>query len=249
MTEMGRFPVPILYEDEDVFVLNKPAGLAVQGGKNVTRSLDALLERRFSPRPLLVHRLDQDTSGAILVAKHKEAAAFFTKIIGQGQTEKIYLAVCKKSPALKPHGLIDEDVIVKGEAKTALTRYRQIAETGDYAVLELALLTGRTHQIRRHLSALGAPVIGDDKYGDFALNKKLKKERDVRHLLLHSARITFPARTGAANFGTANFGTVTVEAPPPPYFRNIPSTEIHVIPSDEYAVFLSSPTATNVPPP
>jgi 23S rRNA pseudouridine955/2504/2580 synthase len=211
MTETKRrFPIPILYEDEDVFALNKPAGLAVQGGKNVTRSLDALLAEYFSPRPLLVHRLDQDTSGVMLVAKHKEAAARFTKIIGERRTEKTYLAVCKKSPMLKPQGIIDETITIKGETKTAVTRYHTIAEgeTGDFVLLELTLLTGRMHQIRRHLSALGAPVIGDDKYGDFTLNRQLKRERRAAHLLLHSVRITFPVKTGF----------VTVDAPPPPHF-------------------------------
>ena len=211
MTEMkARFPLPILYEDEDVFVLNKPAGLAVQGGKNVTRSLDALLEAHFSPRPLLVHRLDQDTSGVILAAKHKAAAALFTKIIGDRRVKKTYLAVCKKSPLLKLRGVVDETITVKGGPKKAVTHYRIIAgaETGDFALVELTLETGRMHQIRRHLSALGTPVIGDDKYGDFALNKQVKKERRVKHLLLHSARITFPAKTAC----------VTIEAPIPPYF-------------------------------
>jgi 23S rRNA pseudouridine955/2504/2580 synthase len=205
------FSIPILYEDEDVFVLNKPAGLAVQGGKGVTYSLDALLEKHFSPRPLLVHRLDKDTGGTILVAKHKAAAALFTKVFRQRQTEKLYYAVCKKSPALRSngvHGVIHESITIKGQAKDALTRYRQITETDDCAVLEITLLTGRMHQIRRHLAALGAPIIGDDKYGDFSLNKKLKKERGVKHLLLHAARLTFPAKTGS----------VTVEAPLPPYF-------------------------------
>jgi 23S rRNA pseudouridine955/2504/2580 synthase len=233
MAAEAAFPIPILYEDEDVFVLNKPAGLAVQGGKNITRSLDRLLEEHFSPRPLLVHRLDQDTSGAILAAKHKAAAAYFTKIMGSSRVKKTYLAVCKRSPQLRRQGLIDETITVKGEAKRARTRYRVIAgiakgETGDFVLVELTLETGRTHQIRRHLSALGAPVAGDDKYGDFALNKKLKKERCVKHLLLHAARIAFPAKTGAATFGAATFGAatfgaatfgaVTVEAPPPRYF-------------------------------
>jgi 23S rRNA pseudouridine955/2504/2580 synthase len=202
------FPIPILYEDEDVFVLNKPAGLAVQGGKGVTCSLDSLLAKHFSPRPLLVHRLDKDTGGVLLVAKHKAAAALFTKVIGQRHTEKIYYAVCKKSPALRSNGVIHEAITIKGQAKDALTRYRQIAETDHYAVLEITLLTGRMHQIRRHLAALAAPIIGDDKYGDFSLNKKLKKERGVKHLLLHAARLTFPAKTGS----------VTVDAPLPPYF-------------------------------
>jgi 23S rRNA pseudouridine955/2504/2580 synthase len=212
--------VPVLYEDEDVFVFNKPAGLAVQGGKGVNQSLDTLLTERFSPRPLLVHRLDKDTSGAILVAKHREAAVRFGKIFRDGQIsqneqnaqnkqiEKIYYAVCVKSPMLKRHGIIDDTLTVKGRTKTAVTRYQKVAETDDFAFLEITLLTGRMHQIRRHLAALGAPVAGDDKYGDFRLNKKLKKEKHIKHLLLHAARITFPAASGR----------VTVDAPLPPYF-------------------------------
>jgi 23S rRNA pseudouridine955/2504/2580 synthase len=203
-----RFPLPVLYEDEDVFVFNKPAGLAVQGGQDVKRSLDRLLAERFTPRPLLVHRLDKGTSGAILTAKHREAAAFFANAIEQGRMEKTYRAVCKKSPALKREGIIDDALTIKGQLKNALTRYRKIAETDDFAILEITLLTGRMHQIRRHLSALDAPIIGDDKYGDFPLNKKLKRALRIKHLLLHSARITFPTPTGK----------VTVDAPLPPYF-------------------------------
>jgi 23S rRNA pseudouridine955/2504/2580 synthase len=205
------FSIPVLYEDEDALVFNKPSGLAVQGGKDVRCSLDTLLEERFTPRPLLVHRLDKDTSGVILTAKHKEAAVFFANAIKQGRLEKTYLAVCGKSPALKSQGIVDDALTIKGREKKAVTRYRTLAETGDFALLEIALLTGRTHQIRRHLSALGAPVLGDDKYGDFALNKRLKREREIRRLLLHSARLTFPARAGQ----------VTVEAPLPPYFPRL----------------------------
>jgi 23S rRNA pseudouridine955/2504/2580 synthase len=226
MSGRSLIPVPVLYEDEDVFVFNKPAGLAVQGGKDVKHSLDTLLAERFSPRPLLVHRWDKDTSGAILVAKHKEAAIRFGKILRDGQDsqdghdnqvgkneqnrqiEKIYHAVCVKSPALKRHGVINDTLTVKGRTKTAATRYQKLAETDDLAFLEITLLTGRMHQIRRHLAALGAPVAGDDKYGDFRLNKKLKKEQQIKHLLLHAARITFPAQSGR----------MTVDAPLPPYF-------------------------------
>jgi 23S rRNA pseudouridine955/2504/2580 synthase len=207
----SRFSIPILYEDEDALVFNKPSGLAVQGGKGVRCSLDMLLEERFTPRPLLVHRLDKDTSGVILTAKHKEAAVFFANAVKQGRLEKTYLAVCGKSPALKPQGVVNDALTVKGREKNAVTRYRKLAETDDFAMLEIALLTGRMHQIRRHLSALGAPILGDDKYGDFALNKKLKRELRIKRLLLHSARLTFPARTGK----------VTVEAPLPPYFPRL----------------------------
>jgi 23S rRNA pseudouridine955/2504/2580 synthase len=210
----SRFSIPVLYEDEDVLVFNKPSGLAVQGGQNVKCSLDTLLAEHFTPRPLLVHRLDRDTSGVILTAKHKEAAMFFANVIKQGQMKKTYLAVCRKSPALKPQGVIDDTLTVKGRVKNAETRYRKLAETDDFAILEIALLTGRMHQIRRHLSTLDAPVIGDDKYGDFAFNKEMKKQQHITRLLLHAARLTFPAQTG----------NVTVEAPLPPYFPLLPRT-------------------------
>jgi 23S rRNA pseudouridine955/2504/2580 synthase len=206
-----RLSIPVLYEDEDALVFNKPSGLAVQGGKGVRCSLDMLLEERFTPRPLLVHRLDKDTSGVILTAKHREAAVFFVNAIKLGQIKKIYLAVCGKSPALKPQGVVNDALTIKGREKNAVTRYRKLTETDDFAILEIALLTGRMHQIRRHLSALGAPILGDDKYGDFALNKKLKRELRINRLLLHSARLAFPARTGE----------VTVEAPLPPYFPRL----------------------------
>jgi 23S rRNA pseudouridine955/2504/2580 synthase len=209
LIEMSRpFTIPILYEDAAVFVLDKPAGLAVQGGKAVKRSLDVLLEEHFSPRPLLVHRLDKETSGAIVAAKGKEAAAAFAGIIERRQMAKTYYAVCKWSAALENQGVIDAAVAVKGQPKNALTRYAKKAETDGFVFLEIALVTGRTHQIRQHLAALGAPVVGDDTYGDFTLNKKVKKEQGTKHLLLHSARIVFPGEKGR----------VTVDAPLPPYF-------------------------------
>jgi 23S rRNA pseudouridine955/2504/2580 synthase len=182
----------ILYEDNLVIVINKPAGLAVQGGKGVKSSLDKILAEMRTPPPLLVHRLDKDTSGIILTAKTREAAATFSRLLGTGrQSVKQYIAVCSGCPA-KKEGVITLEIPVHGRIKKSKTSYRvinshKLSDT-DFSVLELELGTGRMHQIRRHLAMIGNPVLGDDKYGDFKLNKKLRKT-GVKRLLLHSSRL------------------------------------------------------------
>jgi 23S rRNA pseudouridine955/2504/2580 synthase len=209
MINNSQFTIPILYEDASIFIFNKPAGLAVQGGEGVVNSLDSLLEKHFSPRPLLIHRLDKDTSGVIVVAKNKEAAFRYSKIIEAKQTEKFYITVCVNGAALKDEGEIDGSVTIKGELKKAKTLYKKLIAHGDFAVLSIKLITGRMHQIRRHLSSIGCPVLGDDKYGDFKLNKKLKKEIGLKNLLLHAAKILIPNDSGKI---------ITAEAELPEYF-------------------------------
>ena len=182
----------ILYEDNLVIVINKPAGLAVQGGKGVKSSLDKILAEMRAPPPLLVHRLDKDTSGIILTAKTREAAAKFSRLLGTGrQSVKQYIAVCSGCPA-KKEGVITLEIPVHGSMKSSETSYRIIKSRKlpdmDFSVLELELGSGRMHQIRRHLAMIGNPVLGDDKYGDFTLNKKLRKT-GVKRLLLHSSRL------------------------------------------------------------
>jgi 23S rRNA pseudouridine955/2504/2580 synthase len=201
-------------------VLNKPAGLAVQGGEGVGASLDALLAAEYSPRPLLVHRLDKDTSGLILVAKGKEAAALFSGIFvrregvhGTGAVketgvQKQYLAICAGCPEAAA-GIIETELEVRGAVRKAVTFYKCLS-SGEFSLLELELGTGRMHQIRRHLAAIGNPILGDDKYGDFPLNKKLRKERGLRRLLLHAGRLVIPE-------GLCGF-TLDVSAPLPEYF-------------------------------
>ncbi|WP_041611628.1 RluA family pseudouridine synthase [Treponema primitia] len=189
--------IDLVFENELCMVLNKPAGLAVQGGEGVGVSLDSLLAAEFSPRPLLVHRLDKDTSGLILVAKSKEAAALFSGIFARsvpGTVLKLYLAVCSGCP--KPEsGTIETDLEIRGASRKAKTTYRCIngdSHLLDFSLLELELGTGRMHQIRRHLASIGNPILGDDKYGDFPLNKKLRKEQGLKRLLLHSSRLLIP---------------------------------------------------------
>jgi len=205
--------IEILYEDEFSLIINKPAGLAVQGGEGVKNSLDKLIKPA-----LLVHRLDKDTSGVILAAKGSEAAARFSRIFSSDRRiVKIYTAVCsigKGSELLeKREGVISDDLKIRGNLKKSKTKYKVIKTGvlepgGEFAVLELELGTGRMHQIRRHLAMKGNPILGDDKYGDFSLNKKLKKEGGLKRMLLHASRIIIKDEFN-----------IDVSAPLPEYFH------------------------------
>ena len=184
--------IQILYEDEFLLILNKPAGLAVQGGEGIKSSLDKILAEIRAPAPLLVHRLDRDTSGVLVTAKGKETASRFSRLFTSGNNViKQYTAVCCGCPE-KKEGEILQELNIRGSKKNCKTKYRLIKKgilsNQEYSVLEIELGTGRMHQIRRHLAMIGNPVIGDDKYGDFSINKKLRKE-GVKRLLLHASRL------------------------------------------------------------
>ena len=193
--------IEILYENDFYIIINKPAGLAVQGGKGVKTSLDAQLKQRALlaeiriPPPLLVHRLDKDTSGVLLAAKGREAAALFSGLLSNKKTVKTYIAVCSGCPE-KKEGIINDELYIHGKLKKSETRYKVI-KTGaltppaecNFSVLEIQLGSGRMHQIRRHLAMIGHPILGDDKYGDFKLNKQLYKSIRLKHLLLHASRL------------------------------------------------------------
>jgi len=188
----------IIYEDSSCIVLNKPAGLAVQGGKGISVSLDSLLTQSRQTRPLLVHRLDRDTSGLILVAKNKTAAAAYSRLLGGERAGghravvKRYMAMCKGRPA-QAEGVISLDLEIRGMKKKSETSYRLIKSFKDgFSLLELELGTGRMHQIRRHLALTGNPVLGDDKHGDFTLNHLLRKTMKLNKLLLHASRLIIP---------------------------------------------------------
>jgi 23S rRNA pseudouridine955/2504/2580 synthase len=184
----------ILYEDDHIIVVNKPAGLAVQGGERVKTSLDTILAELRTPKPLLVHRLDKDTSGALLAAKGRETAAHFSSLLNSPKIVKQYIAVCAGQPK-NEKDIITDNLLIHGSLKKSETRYKILKtsvfpeEKTEYSVLEIELGTGRMHQIRRHLSMNGYPLLGDDKYGDFALNKKLRKNIGLKHLLLHASRL------------------------------------------------------------
>ena len=189
--------IKILFENDFCLILNKASGLAVQGGHGIKHSLDSILEKNFTPRPLLVHRLDKDTSGIILTAKSREAAAFFSALLLEHKIKRKYKAICKNIPE-KISALIEHDL----ENRASSTFYRVLCsvrpekespeDLGSFSLLELKLGTGRMHQIRRHLLSIGNPVLGDDKYGDFSLNKKLKKYLGLKCLLLHACELSIP---------------------------------------------------------
>ncbi|GHV81492.1 hypothetical protein AGMMS49991_00500 [Spirochaetia bacterium] len=218
--------IAVLFENEDCIILNKPAGLAVQGGEGVGASLDVILAEEWEERPLLVHRLDKDTSGVILAAKNRAAAARFSQLfarrggLGGGKeagVRKLYRAVCA-GRLEKESGIIRVNLDIRGESRFSETGYvrldgEKLAGDGarEFSVLELELGTGRMHQIRRHLAHIGHPVLGDDKYGDFALNRELRKSRGLRRLLLHASRLVI-------NEAALGYG-IDVTAPLPEYFE------------------------------
>jgi len=171
----------VIESDPAGFVLNKPPGLATQGGTKTKDHLDRLLDGLVDegqPRPKLVHRLDKDTSGALLVARTPRAAAFFSKSFSGRTARKVYWAIVTGVPSVED-GLIDLPLakqpgtggekmhVDEGEGGLpAKTRYRVIERAGNRAAwVELQPLTGRTHQLRVHMLAIGHPIVGDGKYG------------------------------------------------------------------------------------
>lgn len=169
----------VIHRDRAAIVLNKPPGLATQGGSGTFEHVDGLLDAfHGGPRPRLVHRLDKDTSGVLLVAATPGSAAFFSKRFSGRTARKIYWALVVGVPSID-EGLIElplakqpgsggEKMMVdeSGEGQTARSRYRVIDRAGNAAAwVELQPLTGRTHQLRVHMAAIGHPIVGDGKYG------------------------------------------------------------------------------------
>ena len=200
----------LMVETPAAFVLNKPPGLATQGGSGTTRHVDGLLDAyaaETEPRPRLVHRLDKDTSGVLLIARTPGSAAFFSKRFSGRTARKIYWALVVGSPAAD-EGLIElplakqpgtggEKMMVDHteEGQRAATKYRVIDRAGDSAAwLELQPLTGRTHQLRVHLAAIGHPIVGDGKYGGQAAFLTGFVSRKM-HLHARRLRIEAPGQT------------------------------------------------------
>jgi 23S rRNA pseudouridine955/2504/2580 synthase len=194
---------PIVHEDPALLVVDKPAGVAVHGGSGVSFGvIESLRAARPQAKLLeLAHRLDRDTSGLLMVAKKRTALVELHRMLREGEVEKVYTAVVKGMPAEASFeirealhkyvtGEGERRVSVREGGKAALTRIRVVKGTRDFSVLEVRLLTGRTHQIRVHLAHAGHPVLGDDKYGDFPLNRALAK-KGVKRLFLHAGRLAF----------------------------------------------------------
>jgi 23S rRNA pseudouridine955/2504/2580 synthase len=183
--------IAALYEDEEILVLDKPAGLPSQLGEGLRVSVVEAVERDFGFRPFLVHRLDKETAGCLVVARNARAAAKWSRLIESRELRKTYRAIVSGAPGAAS-GSFTDPVPGRGGEKSASTAWRLVASFDAYAYLELELGTGRTHQIRLHLAAHGMPILGDDRHGDFALNKGLRKERGLRRLLLVAWSLELP---------------------------------------------------------
>ena len=213
----------VIYKDADALVINKPPGLATQGGTGTTVHVDALLDAlkfEATGRPKLVHRLDKDTSGVLLLARSARAAAFFSKAFAGRTAHKVYWALTVGSPApgageidaplAKQPGSGGEKMHIDREAGlSARTRYRTLDHAGPRAAwVEFQPLTGRTHQIRVHAAGLGTPIVGDAKYGgkDAFLTGGIS-----RKLHLHARRLLIETPSG---------GKLDVTAPLPDHIAD-----------------------------
>jgi 23S rRNA pseudouridine955/2504/2580 synthase len=198
----------IVFEDTHLLVIDKPAGVAVHGGSGVSYGV---IEQLRASRPdakflELVHRLDRETSGLLLLAKKRSALTNLHEQMRVGNTDKRYLTMAHgnwtnprqhiKLPLHKystPEG--ERRVVVQAGGQEAHTVFNLVRKWEQFALLEAELKTGRTHQIRVHLASSGFPILGDDKYGDFALNRQLQKADQtrgaLRRMFLHAYQITF----------------------------------------------------------
>jgi 23S rRNA pseudouridine955/2504/2580 synthase len=210
----------VIYEDPGAFVLNKPPGLATQGGTKTHQHLDRLLEGIADERgrPKLVHRLDKDTSGALLVARTARSAGHFAKAFSGRTAKKVYWAIVVGVPDAQ-HGTIDAPLakqpgtggekmhISPEHGLPAKTKWRVIDRAGNRAAwVELQPLTGRTHQLRAHMASIGHPIVGDAKYGGA---EAFLTGGISRKLHLHARRIRIDAPDG---------GKIDVRAELPPHF-------------------------------
>lgn len=201
----------LVYEDDDILVVNKPAGVEVDGPADDTllkRVCATLAERGGPSQAVLCHRLDAGTSGLILLARNAAAEQFLTEAIRQRQIQKRYLCVTfgrPQPPAALLHDYLSKDAergVVRilsapaPGAKEILTGYETLAVSGRLALLQVDLITGRTHQIRAHLAHIGCPILGDSKYGNNAANRELH----FKYQALCAWELRFPAQIEDARF-------------------------------------------------
>lgn len=207
-----NIPLNIVYEDDDIVVVNKPTGMVVHptdNGAHVSGTLvNAVLyycRKSLSgiggeKRPGIVHRLDKNTSGLIIVAKNDKAHNYISKQIQDRTVTKKYIALLKghlkpaegsiEAPLIKTHGEKDMHVSGKKKAKFALTHYKVIKYIGDYSLVDVQIVTGRTHQIRVHFASINHPVCGDEMYGDKKVNEDMAKI-GLKRQFLHAAYLKF----------------------------------------------------------
>ena len=207
----------VLLEDEDLLVIDKPSGVAVHGGSGISSGvIEQLREARPGLRFLeLVHRLDRDTSGVLMLAKRRSALTGLHAQLREGAVRKHYLALvigewkdAKRNVRVALHKYVSSSgerrVVADEEGQHAHTVFRLVRSLPGFGLLDAELKTGRTHQIRVHLAHVGYPIAGDDKYGDFDANKRLAK-LGLKRMFLHAASLEFSHPRSAQ--------TVRIESP------------------------------------
>jgi 23S rRNA pseudouridine955/2504/2580 synthase len=198
-----HFKLPILFEDESFLAIDKPSGLAVHGGSGVAHGVIESL-RAMRPQATLlelVHRLDRETSGVLLVAKKRAALTALHETLRERRIDKRYLVGVEgrfRNEMQRVRAALAKRVNAEGEKRVSVSQdgqeaetvFRRIARGPRFSLLEAELLTGRTHQIRVHLAHLRHPVLGDDKYGNYDLNKALRKQ-GLKRMFLHAHSLAF----------------------------------------------------------
>lgn len=212
-----RFEAKVIFEDDLLLVLDKPAGMAVHGGSGVSQGLIEQMRRaRPQARFLeLVHRLDRDTSGVLMLAKKRSALTELHAQLRSGRVRKFYLTLVRGNWTARARDIelpLNKYVLPSGERRVSVreggqpshTRIHVRGRLNGYSLLEAELKTGRTHQIRVHLAHLGFPIAGDDKYGDFALNKALAR-KGLKRMFLHACKtvIHHPSTAKSVAFESA----------------------------------------------
>jgi 23S rRNA pseudouridine955/2504/2580 synthase len=204
---MDRLASSIVFEDRALLVLSKPSGIATHGGSGISFGAIEMLRKLRPDESLeLVHRLDRDTSGLLVVAKKRSALTELQRLIREGRLEKRYLTLLVGKIAERPF-TIDAPLLkstlqggermvrVDPEGKASVSHFRLIEHVGGHSYCEVRIDTGRTHQIRVHAAHAGHPVAGDEKYGDKEANKALRAG-GVKRLFLHAASLRFALKDG-----------------------------------------------------
>jgi 23S rRNA pseudouridine955/2504/2580 synthase len=219
----------IVFEDKALLVVNKPSGIATHGGSGVSFGVIEGLRALRPNEPLeLVHRLDRDTSGVLVLAKKRSALLQLQALMREGEDdegpEKQYLALLvgkMPSGTMTVNAPLQKAVLQGGErmvrvdqaGKASVSHFTLLERRGGYSFCKIRIETGRTHQIRVHAAHIGHPVAGDDKYGDKEANKKLASQYGLKRLFLHAASMQFTINSGQS-----------------PYLLNAPlATELHAV--------------------
>ncbi len=194
----------VIFEDDEMLVIDKPAHLAVHTGTAHSFGLIDLLKHKYSDDVGLVHRLDKDTSGCLIVAKSRDVLLHLQKLFRESQVEKIYQVLVvgrwqQPRRVSMPLRRVTQKQTVADNGKHAITDFTMAHLFKDYSLMSVSLITGRTHQIRVHAAHCGHPVAGDNKYGDFPNNRKLA-QLGLKRIFLHAHKVSFKWREKLLSF-------------------------------------------------